>query len=200
MNINKMIKNLVRHFRSFIQALPRRKQYIEFFTAILSLPIMITAIILNINALRPKTTPTTPAPTQGEKIIIISPPAHTTLNSAPATSTAPTGGACMTALPNVSIPDPGEGDTVTKDAVCIVPDIASGNYCAIVWRYSINNTSWSDYDDKAFCLYNLQSGNVTLRMQIKSTVTGATQEIDRHFIYQNSSSPTPTSSASSSAH
>jgi hypothetical protein len=200
MKIVKYIEKSLEHVRRFMQALPRRKQYIEFFTAILSLPIMITAIILNINALRPKTTTPASTPAPSEKIIIISTPGQTVLKTNPVTST-PTGGACMTALPSVSISDPGEGDTVSKDAVCVVPNIAQGNYCAIVWRYSINNTSWSDYDDKAFCLYNLPSGNVTLRFQIKSTVTGATQEIDRHFTYTPTVTPTPTTgTASSSAH
>lgn len=198
--MTRILHKIVAHFRSFIQALPRRKQYIEFFTAILSLPIMITAIILNINALRPKTTPTNPTTPVSEKVIIISPGAssQTNVNTSPATT--PTGGVCQTELPNVSISSPQEGESVSKDAVCIAPDIAKGNYCAIVWRYSVNNTSWSDYDDKAFCLYNLAAGNVTVRLQIKSTVTGATQEVDRHFTYTPSSNPSPTPVASSSAH
>lgn len=188
---------LASHIRSFMQSLPRRKQYIEFFTAMLSLPIMITAIILNVNALRPKTAQNTTIPTTTEKVIIISPAASNQTNSTSPIS--PTAGICREELPNVSISSPQEGETVSKDAVCIAPDIAKGNYCAIVWRYSVNNSSWSDYDDKAFCLYNLASGNVTVRLQIKSTVTGATQEIDRHFTYMSSNTPTPAIS-SSSAH
>lgn len=193
---NKLASNI----RSFMQSLPRRKQYIEFFTAMLSLPIMITAIILNVNALRPKTAQNTTIPSTTEKVIIISPAASNQTNTNASQSISPTQGICREELPSVSISSPQEGETVSKDAVCIAPDIAKGNYCAIVWRYSVNNSSWSDYDDKAFCLYNLASGNVTVRLQVKSTVTGATQEVDRHFTYSSNSTPTPTTTASSSAH
>lgn len=182
--------------KELIRALPNKKQYIEFFTAILSVPIMLTVLVLNINNLKPKD-PSPITPEEKKEVIVVSPEIR-----GAATTTLPTEKkeACTEDLPGVEIVTPESEETVSKQPVCISPKIEEGDYCSVVWRYNVNNTSWSEYDNKGFCLYNLPSGHTTVRLQVKSIVTGEEKEIIREFTYAGPiTTPSPTVTDSSTA-
>jgi len=202
------IKNATVKVSDWYRRLPDKKKHVEFITALLSVPVMVTVIIINLNnlqqsknaATKQQTTPST-APIQvvitgdtgAQKRI---PPLTTPtpdLTSSPTPS--PTVAACKKQIGPVTILSPQEGEIVTKDTVCITLTTDS-SYCSITWAYSLNGGSWSDYTDKNICLYNLESGNKTIQLKIKSTVSDEVVELQRSFIYKNPNA-TPTQSTSS---
>lgn len=188
-----MAESLWEKQKNLLRALPNKKQYIEFFTAILSVPIMVTVLVLNINNLKPKEA-TPPASEAKKEVIIISPSEKQAIIQTPTK-------ACNEDLPVVEITSPQDGERVTNRPVCITPQIEEGDFCSVVWRYNVDNSSWSEYDNKAFCLYDLPQGKTTVRLQVKSIVTGEQREIIREFVYAGpGNTPAPTTpSASSSA-
>jgi hypothetical protein len=177
------------------RSIPDKKQYIEFFTALLSVPVLLTVILLNVNNLRAKDKPTEPSPAPSEKIIYISPSAESEKNSV-----TPSGdGVCKKELPPVSIQYPQEGDTIEDNPLKIsITYPKNNNFCAIVWSYRINNGTWSDFDDNSIALYNLSSGKITFDLRVKSIATGEGMTLRRTFQYINTSI-TPDATSSDSA-
>lgn len=188
--------------------IPIKKSYIEFFTAILSVPVLITVIMLNINNLKSsnKSNTDSPPPVQKEEKIYI--PIITTTQSQnknlipeasispmQITSVTPTNQACKPLIGPVSISAPAEGDTINDNPAAIIITYKTGEYCAVVWSYRLNNSAWSAYDDKSIALYNLPPGKLKIDVKIKSIVTGDEQILTRNFTYSGTNSPTvPTAS------
>lgn len=179
--------NFFSRFIKFYRGLPAKKQYVEFFTAILTVPVLLTVIILNISSLRRDEQAKSQKPEPTPKIIITIPdqtkiqsnPVNTSNNSAQSTPTE----ACRKEIGPVDISSPIEGDTITDNPISITIDWKSGEYCAVVWSYRINNGRWSDYDDKSIALYNPPKGQILLELRVKSVVTGQEKIITRKFKY-----------------
>lgn len=185
-----------------------KKPYIEFFTAILSVPVLITVIMLNINNLKStnKSTTASPSPVQKEEKIyipVITTTQNTNKKSTPQDSVTPTeeisqtptNQACKPEIGPVSISSPDEGDALTDNPVSIIINYKTGEYCAVVWSYRLNGSSWSAYDDKSIALYNLPPGKIKIEVKIKSIVSGDEQILTRNFTYNGTTTaaaPTPT--------
>jgi len=193
-NITSFKKRLI----AWIKTLPSKKIYLEFFTALIGIPVAITWLILNINSVRnlysDKITPT-PTPKIQQKIIVI----PQTLGNIAGTITVtplPTtdSSTCIQQIGPITIDSPQEGETVNDNPVNVVIDYNQGNYCSVVWSYQINNGPWSDYNNDSVSLYNLPEGNITFNLMVKSTVTSQTMTLTRDFIYGGDGSiiPTPT--------
>lgn len=185
--LRKSIKKLRYSYRS----LPDKKQYIEFFTALLSVPVLLTVIILNLNNLKgkeeePKVKDTVP-------IVVTIPESKTTI--IPQTSSA----ACKKGIGPISISSPEANEVIEDNPVQISIDYDQGEYCAAVWAYSINNGRYSDYSSSSIALYNPPNGTIRFQLKVKSVVTGEEKILNRSFTYQGSASPTTTPVASSSA-
>lgn len=211
------VVNLSKKFILSTKNIPDKKRYIEFFTTLLSVPVLITVIMLNLNNLKSnnKSDVASPPPIQKEERIYI--PVITTTqnankNSSPQVSitpdqtlsVTPTNEACKPQIGPVSISTPEEGDTVTDNPVSIIITYKTGEYCAVVWSYRLNGGSWSAYDDKSLALYNLPQGKIKIEVKIKSIVTGDEQILIRNFTYGGTTSniaPTvsPTTSPDTSA-
>jgi len=173
---------------------------------------MVTVIIINLNNLKQlnaskqQATPTT-APIQvvitgsSEKRmpppLSLTPSTTSSLSPTVSPTPSPTAAECKKQIGPVTIMSPQEGEIVTKDTVCVTITTDS-NYCPLTWSYSLNGGSWSNYDNKDICLYNLTSGNKTMQLKVKSSTTSDTLELQRSFIYQNPNA-TPTQTATSSA-
>jgi hypothetical protein len=192
------------------RALPDKKQYVEFFTAVLSVPVLITVILLNLNSLnglKNKQQITTPNPTP-EKIYINQQPASSgqtgiQTNTQPTATPASSQGPCKQQIGPISIASPQEGQTVSDNPTNINISYSTGVYCSVVWSYRINGGNWSDFDNKSIALYNLPQGTIKLDLRVQSTVTDQQETLTRTFTYNgNSTIPTGTSqnNASSSAH
>ncbi len=195
--IKKNLKKILTSYRK----LPDKKQYIEFFTALLSVPVLLTVILINLNNLNPKKV--APLPNQNKTIIVSLPPLNQPTTTRSSTSQA-TPTQCNRNLDPVTIGSPSENETVTENPVSVIISYDQQDYCAVVWSYRINGGSWSDYGNDSLSLYNLPQGQIKLELRVKSVVTGQNSVITRNFIYKGSAtaipvtaSPTPATGSAS---
>lgn len=179
----KILEKLKRGYRD----LPHKKQYIEFITAILSIPVLLSVILINYNNLKGKDSQVIQKDST-QKIVVTYAPGENTTKQTNTPSIE-----CKKTLPPITISSPDEGDTVVDNPVNIVVYYDKENYCSVVWAYRINNGKWSDYDDKSLALYNLPQGDIHLDLKIKSIVTGSEKILTRNFTYKNNTQiPSPT--------
>lgn len=189
------IKKVLRKVRYSYRALPDKKQYVEFFTAALTVPMLLTVIVINLNNLNHnKTTTPTPTPTQERPIVVNVPKSGDKVVIQP-TSTQPTDSSCIKKIAPISIDYPEENETVSDSPLQININYEQGDYCSSVWAYRINDGKFSDYDDKSIALYNVPSGTIRFQLKVKSLVTGETKMLSRTFNYIGSQL-TPTASES----
>lgn len=186
--------NNIEKLKRYIRAIPKRKHYLEFLTATLSIPVLATAIFINVASLRDNNKEKTSEP---EKIFITAPERPNNDSQV----VQPTNAECLKTVGPVNISYPNEGDIVTDNPLEVRIDLdRSGEYCAVVWSYRINGGRWSDYDDKSLALYNLPNGQKTLELRVKSVAGGSEKILKRTFDYQgtevqatNTPAPSPTS-------
>lgn len=177
--------------RFFINSkvLSPKKQHLELLTAILSIPVLVTVIILNLyslNNIKDPKAKMTPAP-QPEKIFINVPVTSGDQGSSHNTTTVVTTNApCKKQLGPANIDTPAENETVIDNPTAITISYDDSIYCAAVWSYRINGGKWSDYDNKSIALYNLPQGKIKAEVKIKSIVTGDEKTLTRNFVYNGS--------------
>lgn len=191
-------QNLFKRIVLSYRKIPEKKPYIEFFTALLTIPVLLTVILINYNNLKGNNT--NKQPTAPEKIFVYPTQSGTEGKDVnqPATqeTVVVTKEACKKQLGPVSITSPQEGEIVTDSPASVDVSYDSNTYCGAVWSYRINNGKWSDYDDKSIALYSLPQGNIKLELKVKSLATSDEKTITRNFIYRGGSSePTPTIAA-----
>jgi len=171
-----------------------KKHHLDFITAVLTIPVLLSVIILNysnLQNLQKNKNNLSPTPTPAEKIIIV--PQKTTI---PVITSAT---ACTKAIGPVEISTPMENQTVSDNPLCINIKYSDNSYCSVVWSYKINNGSWSEFTSNNPCIYNLPNGNVKFDLKIQSTVIQKEESLSRNFIYKGVNiSPTATASASAS--
>jgi len=193
--------------RQSIAQLPDKKKYIEVITASLSIPVLLSVILvnyLNIQDKRSKgeTTPT-PIVTQAPQIITIIKESVDKMTPVPTTKTSfePTineskKDECIKEIGPIHINSPQEKEIVSKNPLEIDIQYDQGNYCSVVWSYRINNGNWSDYIDDDIVIYNMDSGEKTLDLRVKSVVSNDSETITRTFTYQNPGGAEPIPSPS----
>ena len=191
--------------RNWYRALPEKKQYVEFVTAVLSVPVMLTVIILNLNNLTQQKNTAQKETTSGKvtpiQIVITGEKSYTLpIDTQPTNSPTPTSTSCIKEVGPVLILSPRENEVVTKDPVCITISTQS-NYCPTVWSYRLNEGDWSDATDKNICLHNLTNGTKTIQFKIKSSSSNDEVTLQRSFVYQGNTEPTtePTKASSSAS-
>lgn len=193
-NIQKGAKKLVNSIRK----LPEKKSHLDFFAAILAIPMMTTIIIINVLNLQSKKQGTnTPTPTpvvikvnQNTPNLSVT-PISAIDTAAPTPTLSPA--TCQKGIGTISIDSPQEGQTESANPLCIAINYDGAGYCSVAWSYKINSSDWSDYTNTSVCLYNLPIGANTFTLNVKSIVSNASQTIIRHFVYAPSgSTPTPT--------
>jgi len=188
--------------KKWYRGLPDKKRYIEFITAILSVPVLLTVLISNIsniqrdrNSSKTVAPATTPVP---EKIIVItekpviaspSPTLATTLNPTPTTAE------CKREVGPVKISKPQENELVTTDSVCIDVSYDNPAYCSVTWSYRVNGGGWSNPMNKNFCLDDLVPGPVELDLNVESTVSNDELTLVRNFFYISKEKTSTSSSA-----
>ncbi len=169
--------------KKFIRVFPK-KHHVEYVTGLISVPVLLTAIALNIINLQNNAHKNqTPAPTQSEKPIIIEISGTQTKTSTPTDIPS-----CKKEVGPISITSPAEGSTVSDNPVCISIKYSDANYCSVVWSYRINGGNWSDYNSNSPCLYNVPSGNVKFELRVQSTVSQDTANVERNFTYKGTAS------------
>lgn len=200
MNIRQTMKSKI---KNWIQKAPDRKVYIEVLTAVLTVPVMLTVLITNLNNLTAKKTTTTAnvTPAASPQVIIKTIPAG---NNTVAQETAsknnqqdssPTATDCKKQIGPVDISYPTEGENVSDNPLTIIIKHDDDTYCSVVWSYRINGGPWSEYSNNSISLYNMPNGEKKLDLRIQSTVSSDQTMITRNFNYQGSTDQTATSSA-----
>lgn len=194
------IQKLFKRIQKWYVTLPDKKRYFELLTAVLSIPMILTVILVNMNTINKSKESSTPTPTSAPIQIVVENPASGSSNINPPKiniTPTPTSTACKKDIGEIEILSPQEGEIITTDNVCINISTDS-KYCPITWSYKLDNGNWSDYNNNDICLYNLTAGKKDLQIKIKSTVVDKTITLERNFTYQNSATPTPTPTSTSS--
>jgi len=191
-------------------ALPDKKRHIELVTAALSVPMMVTIIMVNFFNIK-KTNQTAPAAASTPIQVIVQNPSSTnsanpeptkdfspkatgtmTPTTTPTSTPTPTSFACKKDIGEIEILSPQDGQIITKDNICINISTDS-NYCPVTFAYKLDNSDWSEYTtNNSLCIYNLTAGQKTLQIKVKSTAVDKSVTIQRTFTYQTTT-PTPTS-------
>lgn len=194
-NVAKKPKTWYQKIFYFPKKLVDRKQYVEFFATVLSIPFFIILIILNLNTLKNMNNPQpTEAPRQNEERFYSAPIQKEEKPDTGTTQVSGTQAPCIKELGPVSIDSPEENETVTDNPVSVIISYDEDEeYCAAVWSYRINSGSWSDYDNKSIALYNLPQGKIKFELKVKSVVSKDEETITRNFTYKGTTTPvTPT--------
>lgn len=172
--------------KKFLRTFPK-KHHVEYITALLSIPVLLSVIALNYLNLQNNTKKQETPQVNNEKPIIIE-ISGSQQNVSPLPTDKPS---CKKEVGPISISTPREGQITNSNPVCFTIKYDDENYCSVVWSYRINNGSWSDYNSNAPCLYNLPDGDVKFELRVQSTVSQDTDSLERNFSYQ----PTASSSA-----
>ncbi|MBI2051569.1 hypothetical protein HYT33_02285 [Candidatus Roizmanbacteria bacterium] len=183
--------NTVERIKKWYEKLPDKKRYVELVTALLSVPVLITVLLLNVGNLKGKKDDQ-PQKQGGQTVNVTVVP-----RDEKGDKLSPTPQQCKKEVGPVDIVYPKENQTVTDTPLCIDISHKSAEYCSVVWSYKIDNGQWSSDSDKEFCFYNLPSGEHKLQLKVKSTVSKDEVLLERKFIYQGTPTPSPTSATDS---
>lgn len=166
-------------FKKLLRKLPEKKPYIEVLTAALTIPVLLTVLILNWNNLKGNDKKESPKAPES-KIIVQTPSVK--VEKFPTVQT--TQASCKKEVGPISIESPKENSITNANPVCFSIKYADQNYCSVVWSYRINNGAWSEYNSNSPCVYNLPSGNTKFELRVQSTVSQDTETLERNFKYE----------------
>lgn len=173
--------------------IPEKKRYIEVVTALLSIPVLATAILLNLGNLRDSNkSKDIPFQTQQGGVTVI--PIELKEKNV-----SPTNQQCKKEVGPVEIVYPKENQTVSDNPLCIEIAQKSAEYCSVQWSLKLNDGDRSSFTDKQFCFSNVSSGQQKVQAIIKSTVSQDQTLLERNFIYQNKSGSSPTPATTSAS-
>lgn len=181
--------------KEVVKKLPTIKPHLDFIAALLTIPVLLTVMVLNFATLSKNQKATvTPTPSPMQNINAVEKPVTVVQVRSAATPTPQISqAACKPGIGTVTIASPNEGDIVTSNPLCIAISEQDQGYCSVVWAYKINNGPLSDYSNNTICLYNMPSGPVNVELHVKSIVSSQTQILTRTFTYQSpNTTPTPT--------
>lgn len=184
-----IIKNKLNNLKRGVKDIHTKKPYLELIAAALTIPVLVTVIVLNVNNLKGEADSKEPEKEAKQTIVITQPSSNDKEKEVVVTREA-----CEPGIGEVSISTPEESETVTDNPVMVGIDYEAGDYCAVVWSYRVNGGAWSSYDDTSISLYNLTPGNVKLDLRVKSVVNSDNESLSRNFNYNGAeNSPTPSS-------
>lgn len=169
----------LKNFKRGIKQFHTKKPHIEFFTALLTVPVLLTVIILNINNLKgSNSNKNMSSESNKTQTIVVTQPTGSNEKEVVITKEA-----CKPGIGNITIASPDEGDTINDNPVNVDINYVANGYCNVVWSYRVNGGSWSSYDDRSIALYNLSSGNTKFDLRVKSVVNSDQQNLSRNFTY-----------------
>lgn len=186
----------IHKLKSAVHALPDKKRYAEFITAVLSVPVLITVLIMNMNNLK-KTNSVVPETTPTPTVAVTTPKAKEptefpTPSIAPVTS-------CTKEVGPIEIASPKENEIIETNPISIDIERQGNSFCEVVWSYRINNDPWSEYIDKSIFLYNLSPGEKTIEVKVRSIASTDQKILKRIFIVPGKDDPIPTPTTASSS-
>ena len=192
---------MLEKFRHWYRILPDKKRYLEFVTALLTIPVLLTVIYTNMVSIREdKKSNTTPTPEKSEKIVIIredenkeneksnTPTPIPTLELSPTQSTKE----CKKEVGPVKISSPSEEEIVQDDLICVKIDYTVGEFCSVAWSYKLDDNKWSDYTSSPFCFSKLDPGKHELDLRVQSVASTDEVTLERTFYIKTKEAPSPT--------
>lgn len=185
----------MKKIKNTIRGLPNKKVYFELIAAVLTIPVLITVIILNITNLS-KNKKTTPTPPSVVEKIFITNEAGTPVQQEPSDSV---DDSCVAEAGPVRISSPGEGDVVRTNPVCVTIAQPDNKYCSIVWAYQLDNADWSTFSQNDICFYNMPAGEHELNVKVRSSQSNDEVILERNFTYDGPSEIVPTTQTASSS-
>ncbi len=187
------MQKVIERLRRSYKQLPDKKQYIEFFTALLTIPVLLTVIITNVNSLKGAKTEPKDAP---EKIVTI----PVQMNSGSSKQSNAQTEECKKGIGTVRITSPEEGENTSENPVNVAIEYTKGGFCSVVWSYRVNGGRWSDYGNTSAALFNPPKGTVKFDLRVKSVVSDDEKNLPRNFTSSGGEViPTPTNSQSVTA-
>jgi hypothetical protein len=191
---------ILQQMKNVIRNLPDNKKYIELITAILSVPVLLTVLILNVHNLSSdKTEADTKKEGDTKQVIVTYQPENPKTIAKTADSSK---SSCKEEVGPITITSPSEGETISESPVTVAIAYDKEEYCTLVWSYRINDGKWSGFDDKSIALYNLPKGEARLELRVKSIASGDEKTIKRNFTFDGPEeidaeiTPEPTSTPS----
>lgn len=184
--------------RKTIQSLPSKKQYFELVGAMLSIPVLVTVILLNTTSLKnneksktPTPTPATVVVTEKERVITQPPQIVNNENNN-------SGPSCKKEVGNVRITSPREDEVVSTNPVCFQIVTDDDSYCPVEYASRVDGGEWSDFSKNTVCVYNLKSGRHTVEVKVKSTESDEVVLLRRNFeVAGNTTATSPTPAVTS---
>src|SRR5258708_3761435 len=139
-----IIGNKWTNLKDRLKTLSEKKPHLDFIAAVLTIPLLALTLYLNVANLKNKTAPVTPTPQPAVTIIeknntpqVVIPKVITAAQPTANTTS------CIKEIGPIEISSPTEGQTVIANPTCIDINYQAGNYCSVVWSYSINSSTWS---------------------------------------------------------
>jgi len=199
--LREQLITMLEKFRHWYRILPDKKRYLEFVTALLTIPVLLTVIYTNMVSIREdKKSNTTPTPEKSEKIVIIredenkeneksnTPTPIPTLELSPTQSTKE----CKKEVGPVKISSPSEEEIVQDDLICVKIDYTVGEFCSVAWSYKLDDNKWSDYTSSPFCFSKLDPGKHELDLRVQSVASSDEVTLERTFYIKTKEAPSPT--------
>ena len=162
--------------KRILKKIPDNKTYIEFITALLSIPVLLTVILLNFNSLRTPKTDNTTTPTPQTVVVTVP-------DSGKPQTIVTQEEECIPEIGPIEITSPEEGEVVTDNPLFVSIRYEQDEFCSVVWSYRINGGKWSEYDDRSIALYNPPPGAIKFELRIKSVVGTDTEILTKNFSY-----------------
>lgn len=179
--------------RKWYRSLPDKKVYFELLGAVLTIPVLVTVILLNLTNLSGNKK-NDPAPTPQIIRVVEKDPSSNTVTSVPAD----VGGAqrvspqavCKKEIGPVNISSPQEGEVTSKNPACITVAYKTGEYCGIEWAVKVDNGAYSEFASKDVCFYNLSPGSKSVNVKVRSLEGGEELILQRNFVYGSGTATT----------
>ncbi len=167
--------------------MPDKKRYFELVAAILSIPVLITVILLNTNILRGEKKddlPTTPTIIETQKVqVITQPPQQIVVQQSQPESKLPKTN-CIEGVGPVDILSPRNGEELRANPVCLQIN-TDKDYCPVLFSSSLDGSDFSEYSSDGVCFYNLEAGEHDATVRIKSTITDEVVSLGRSFVIED---------------
>ena len=174
--------------------LPDKKKWIDLLVALLTVPVLVTVIVANLNNIKKKDeVKSEPVPTP--QIVVELPREREATPTPSPISPSPTatGVNCSGEVSPWEIKKPAEGETVKADPVVVEIEFTKDKeYCVHEWAYRVNESSFTTYSSNPVYLYNMALGPVRLELKVRNKVSGKESSLVRNFIYKEEITATPT--------
>ena len=195
-SIQSYIHKSTEKIKRWYRALPDKKRYLEFITALLTIPVLLTVLLNNVSSFQ-KQNVQTPTPVITQAIMSTATPLPLKETISTTQTVTPTQTVeCIKEVGPMEILYPTEQDAVSGNPICIEISKQRPNYCSVVWSYRINGGGWSNYTDRTICMYGLSPGVKNMELRIKSIVSGDELILKRSFTVPGEASPTPATTSS----